>query len=198
MADTPAQRQKRYRLHSKGDHSLCVLGRCPDVTPPVTRNTGPDLGEQGEHGLGRAGAALWSQMSGGTHGKLGPMQRVLLLEACRQVDRLEKLNDILRGDVHTWLTLQLREDEEDEFERTYVVVVSSASEEARRLAGTLKTLISEIRMSGRAGGALAPPDQPDAEASPPRKVKAVAGGERHVAPVAQLAQWSRRPDPAAD
>src|SRR5688572_15344264 len=132
MADTPALRQKRYRLHSRGDHSLCVLGRCPDVTPPVTRNTGPDLQEQGDHRLGRAGAALWLAMNAGA--LLGPMQRVLLLEACRLTDRLDKLDAVLAGEIHTWLTLELREDDEDEFERTFVVVLNSAVAEARQTA----------------------------------------------------------------
>lgn len=194
MADTPAQRQKRYRLHSKGDHSHCVLGRCPDVTPPVTRNTGPDLEEQGDHNLGRAGARLWSEMNSGA--LLGPMQRVLLLEACRMTDRLDKLDAVLAGDVHTWLTLELRTDEEDEFERTFVVIVDKAHAEARLLAVALKSVMSEIRMAGRTGGAATtPPAGPGTAPSRPRKA---VGGERPVAPVAQLAAWSRRSDPAED
>lgn len=196
MADTPAQRQKRYRLHSKGDHSLCVLGRCPDVTPPVTRNTGPDLHEQGDHNLGRAGRVLWSEMNSGA--LLGPMQRVLLLEACRMTDRLDKLDAVLAGEVQTWLTLELREDEEDEFERTFVVVINSAVAEARQTAVALKSVMSEIRMAGRTGGAAqTPPAGPGTGPSRPPG-KAAAGGERPVAAVAQLAEWPRRSQPAAD
>ena len=195
MADSPAIRQKRYRLHSRGDHSLCVLGRCSDVTPPVTRNTGPDLHEQGDHGLGRAGARLWSEMNAGA--LLGPMQRVLLLEACRMTDRLEKFNAVLTGDVQTWLTLELRKDDEDEFERTFVIVVNNAAAEARQLAGTLKTVMSEIRMAGRTGGAAkTPPAGPGTGSTPARKT--AAGVERPLAPVAQLAEWPRRSDPATD
>jgi len=197
MADPAALRQKRYRLHSRGDHSLCVLGRCPDVTPPVTRNTGPDLGEQGDHRLGRAGAALWSEMNAGA--LLGPMQRVLLLEACRLTDRLDKLDAVLAGEVHTWLTLELREDDEEEFGRTFVVVVNSAVAEARQTAVALKSVMSEIRMAGRTGGAAkTPPAGPGTGPMSARKAAAAAGGERPVAPVAQLSDWSRRPDPAED
>lgn len=34
-----AERQRRYRLHSKGDHSLCVPGRCAAVTPDTPEAT---------------------------------------------------------------------------------------------------------------------------------------------------------------
>jgi hypothetical protein len=31
MADTPAERMRRSRLHKRGDHSLCLARSCPEV-----------------------------------------------------------------------------------------------------------------------------------------------------------------------
>lgn len=37
MADTPAERKRRSRLHQRGDHSMCDASRCRDRGPdPVT------------------------------------------------------------------------------------------------------------------------------------------------------------------
>lgn len=146
MADTPAERQRRYRLHKRGDHSLCVVGRCEGVTPPVTRNTGSDLQER-TGGLGPAGRNLWSLMTAGA--MLGPMQKVLLLEACRIVDRLDKLDGQLRGVDKEWLRLD-RVDEDD-MDMTYVVIVDKALAESRQQAATLKGLLAEVRQAGRTG-----------------------------------------------
>jgi hypothetical protein len=47
MADTEAQRTRRARAHKRGDHSLCVAGRCPAVgpKPQVTEDTGSPAGQ---------------------------------------------------------------------------------------------------------------------------------------------------------
>lgn len=33
MVDTGAERARRARQHGKGDHSLCKIGRCAEITP---------------------------------------------------------------------------------------------------------------------------------------------------------------------
>lgn len=144
MADEPALRQRRYRLHKRGDHSLCVVDRCPEVTPPVTRNTTSDQGER-TSGLAAAGRNLWSLMTAGA--MLGPMQKVLLLEACRIVDRLEKLDGQLRGVDREFLRLEPLDDDD----RTYLLIVDKALSESRQQAATLKGLLAEIRQAGRTG-----------------------------------------------
>jgi len=144
MADSGAVRTKRSRLHRGGDHSLCVVGRCPDVTPPVTRHTDSDQGKQ-DGNLAAAGRNLWSLMTAGA--MLGPMQKVLLLEACRIVDRLDKLDDQLTGTDREWLSLEPL----DEHGATVIVVVDRALSEARQQASVLKGLLSEIRQAGRTG-----------------------------------------------
>jgi hypothetical protein len=144
MADPAALRQRRYRLHKAGDHSMCVLGRCLEVTPPVTRHTTSDLREP-TAGLGPAGRNLWSQVTGA--GPLGPMQTVLLLEACRIVDRLDALDEQMRGGEY--LRLQAPEDEDDD--RTFVVVVDKALAEARQQATALRGIVGEIRQAAKPG-----------------------------------------------
>lgn len=143
MPDSPAVRQRRYRLHKAGDHSECVLGRCDAVTPPVTRNTGSDQAER-TGGLEAPGRELWSAVTG--TGTLGAMQKVLLLEACRIVDRLDRLDGELRGRGE-WMRLEPTEDDD----RTYVVIVDRALSEARQQATALKTIVNEIRQAGRPG-----------------------------------------------
>lgn len=194
MADSAALRQKRYRLHKRGDHSLCKLDNCGEVTPPVTRNTGPDLHEQGSHGLGRSGQNLWSLMTGGS--LLGPMQMVLLLEACRLVDRLDKMDGLLSGDLDKWVSLELPP---GDGETEYVVYIDKLAAESRLTAVALKALLAEIRMAGRTGltgvtpaaGSKGTPVPAPAEEEPEPEVEegSVADITRRIA--------ARRTNPAA-
>jgi hypothetical protein len=36
MADSPELRARRHRLHSRGDHSLCKIGRCAEAGTVAT------------------------------------------------------------------------------------------------------------------------------------------------------------------
>jgi hypothetical protein len=148
MADSAAVRQRRYRLHKAGDHSLCVLGRCPDVTPIVTRNMASDQGEPDCAGLGEPGRNLWSKVTGEM--ELGSLQMVLLLEACRTVDRLEQLDRQLRGEGR-WLHLEGDEDQPNHF----TLVVDRALAEVRQQATALRGLVGEIRQAGKSAKAPA-------------------------------------------
>ena len=63
--------------------------------------------------LDERGAALWQDMGGSWEQE--PGARLLLHEACRLADRMEKLDRILRGDVDTWVSIELpRDGSEDE------------------------------------------------------------------------------------
>lgn len=44
MADSPALRARRARLHAAGDHSLCSPGRCPALAAPPPRSGRRRLG----------------------------------------------------------------------------------------------------------------------------------------------------------
>jgi hypothetical protein len=43
VADSSALRKRRHRAHKKGDHSLCVPGRCPDA--PAAADVEAAVGE---------------------------------------------------------------------------------------------------------------------------------------------------------
>lgn len=90
--------------------------------------------------MGAAGLNLWREMT--KQGALPPMQAVLLLEACRITDRLEKLDAKLRGEDREWLELDERDDG-----RMVFVIVDKALSEARQQATALKQIVSELRQA---------------------------------------------------
>lgn len=136
MAVSSADRQRRYRAHKRGDHTLCDPARCGTVTSPavtVTRNAA----------LGGAGKRLWRDLEGP---RLSGARRDLALEACRIVDRLERLDDFLRGREDAWLKFHARNEDGSIVE----VVVDKALAEARQQAIALKQIVSELRQSAPA------------------------------------------------
>lgn len=148
MATSAAERQRRSRAHRKGDHSLCsescdgVTVTAP-VTSTVTAPAGQELVE-----FSRRGRRLWRQMhaSGAT---FGPAETVLIEEACRLADRLDRLDALLRGDEDAWLRLRDRLDGGGQV----VVILDSALGEARMHATALKQIVAELRQGGaKAGG----------------------------------------------
>ncbi|SDZ55277.1 hypothetical protein SAMN05216215_109715 [Saccharopolyspora shandongensis] len=141
MPESAAERQRRYRRHKAGDHGLCIPGRCPAVTPTVTRDNEPDRVT-----LGPSGQRLWAAMTDG--GPLPAMQAVLLLEACRIADRLDKLDAQLRGE--DWLRFDV-----DETGAEVTVIVDRVLSEARQQATALKQIVAELRQT--AGGGKAKP-----------------------------------------
>lgn len=120
-----AKRQARYRKHTKGDHSICIVGNCAAITKPPPP---PEPSPEDEFGL--AGQRLWR----GTleYGALTDLQRVMLREMARMADRLELLNSIIADENPDTLRWAMRE--------------------ARQTAISAKNLASELRQSGVAGG----------------------------------------------
>lgn len=133
MADsTNAERQRRHRRHKAGDHSECDPRRCDDaVTPVVTRPA--------ERRLGLRGRRLWEEEGGDG---LAGARRVVLEEACRLVDRLDRLDAILAGRDRVWLSLEVGDDGEVQ------VVVDKVLSESRQQQLALKQLSAELRASG--------------------------------------------------
>lgn len=130
-----AERQRRSRAHRKGDHSLCDPARC-DGTTPVTSQSRP---EGKPRRLGPRGRRLWEEEGG--DGLTGT-RRMVLEEACRLVDRLDRLDAILSGRDRAWLSLELADD------GTVEVVVDKVLGEARQHQLALKQLAAELRASG--------------------------------------------------
>lgn len=137
------------RLHRKGDHSRCLPERC-DQAPGASAT--PVASVAGCPDLGVRGARLWSQLAD----QLGPADLVLLEEGCRIADRLDRLDDYLRGREDAWLRFWSRHDD-----GTVVrVVVDRALAEARQQADTLRGIVAELTKR-----AAAVPAEPEREAS---------------------------------
>lgn len=88
-------------------------------------------------GLGERGSALWAAMVADR--SFSPSAGVLLAEACRLADRLERLDQILRGDVEVWARLvhDLRTDD-------YELRIDGALSEARQQANTLRQIVATL------------------------------------------------------
>lgn len=95
-------------------------------------------------GLAAGGRTLWKAITD-TH-ELDCAQEVQLLEACRAKDRLDKLDELLRGDVDTWarLTHDLRTQD-------YELRVDDALTKANATANLLKQLLAALRLPDEAG-----------------------------------------------
>lgn len=95
-------------------------------------------------GLGDGGRELWLEITA-SHA-LDVAQKVQLTEACRAKDRLDKLDDLLRGDVDTWAKLVhgLRTDD-------YELKIDSALSAANTTANLLKQLLAALRLPDEFG-----------------------------------------------
>ena len=140
MMATSTERSRRLRQHRKGDHSLCDATRCEasgtvatDVAPTATVTLGP------------RGRRLWADL---TKSPPEPAARVLIEEACRIVDRLDRLDRILTGTADDWLRWQVNDDGSE-----VTIVINAPLAEARQQATALKQLLAELRQAaGRADG----------------------------------------------
>lgn len=114
--------------------------------------------------LDERGAKLWQDMGGSWESD--PGARLLLHEACRLADRMEKLDRVLRGDVSTWLSIELpRDGSEDEPLR---IKVDSALGEARLHVTTLRQVMAQLRRV-RPTGRLLPGDDASSDSKPPER-----------------------------
>lgn len=143
---TPAERQRRYRAHKRGDHTLCDPARCNPET--VTRYAvTPASGR-----FSSSGDVLWRELGGDS---ATGAARALIVEACRITTRLDKLDAFLSGDGEAWLKLRgINEDGS-----VVKVVVDGALAEARQQAATLKQIVGELRQGK--GAAPARPEPPN-------------------------------------
>lgn len=95
-------------------------------------------------GLGAGGRKLWRELT--TLHEMDALQLVQLEEACRSKDRLDKLDEILRGDVATWVAIS--EDREGDL----AVTVDKALEKANATATVMKQLLAAMRLPDEATG----------------------------------------------
>jgi hypothetical protein len=147
-----AERQRRRRKHMQGNHSDCLVGNCPAVTPvTVTENVtsglnvAPTSGSLAPSELDARGQKLWDELTASW--TPSPLHRELLLEACRMADRLEKLDRQLKGE--DWLRFWSRNDDGSEV----TVYVDKVLAEARELAAQFRQT-AEVLV--KAAGAVKP------------------------------------------
>lgn len=91
-------------------------------------------------GLGVKGTKLWRELH--KDSSWNPAEEVLVEEACRIADRLDRLNAMLVGEEDAWM--KIRSTSEDGSEIT--VVVDSALSEARQQANVLKQIVAALRL----------------------------------------------------
>lgn len=96
-------------------------------------------------GLGAGGKRLWKGVTD-VH-ELDDTQLVQLEEACRAKDRLDKLDELLRGDVEVWATLTHNLRTED-----YELKIDAALSQANATANLMKQLLAALRLPDEASG----------------------------------------------
>ncbi len=154
MALTAAERQARFRAHKAGRHDLCSPDReCRGGQPQRRVRAAPALDESAGPGRGaplpaleeisparpraldrRSARAreLWDELAG----RLDASGRILLLEACRMADRLDRLDAIVDGNDE-WLRVSTEHGD-------VVVAVDAALAEARQHATALRGLLADL------------------------------------------------------
>lgn len=108
------------------------------------------MAKQAPKGLGARGRRLWREITE-AH-ELDPMQVVLLEEACRCADRLDKLEEKLSGREDAWAHLLSRVDLGDEDTRVIELRIDGALSEARQQQNVFKQLLASLRLPDAAGG----------------------------------------------
>jgi len=81
---------------------------------------------------------LWDEL---TASAPAPAARVLIEEACRIADRLDRLDRILTGSDAEWMRFQVADDGD------VTVIIGAPLAEARQQATALKAILAELRQS---------------------------------------------------
>lgn len=79
---------------------------------------------------------------------LDPIQTELLVEACRIVDQLEILHDIIRGDVSAWAFVRMPKNASE-----FIIQIDDAVSARRQLQLALKTITATLTVAGEAAPA---------------------------------------------
>lgn len=97
-------------------------------------------------GLAAKGRRLWRELC--DLNEFDPAERVLLEEACRIADRLDRLDALLSGEGDAWLRLRVNDDGTE-----VRVVMDGALSEARQQANVLKQIVAALRLPDEKTGA---------------------------------------------
>ena len=136
MVDSAAERNRRARRHKKGDHSLCdPERRCEAVAAAEARDAAATTIAGNNCEYGPRGAQFREALSGE---QLSPAHRLLVDEAARIADRLDRLDYALQNKGE-WLRFETADGGE------IVVTIDNVLAEARQQATALKGIVSELR-----------------------------------------------------
>ena len=97
-------------------------------------------------GLGQGGSALWSSIT--SEHELDAAQLAQLTEACRAKDRLDKLDEVLRGDADTWMSLVVDPRSDGQ---VYELRITNALSKANDTANLMKQLLTALRLPDASG-----------------------------------------------
>jgi len=89
--------------------------------------------------LGERGQALWDALADGAD----PASAVLIAEACRIADRLERLSALLGGEESEWARVQLPRGDDE-----LVLRIDGALTEARQQAQVLRQILGQLGLGG--------------------------------------------------
>lgn len=98
-------------------------------------------------GLRTGGRSLWRKITT-DHVDLNAMQLVQLEEACRAKDRLDSLDEVLRGDADTWMTLVVDAMSDGQI---YELRITNALGKANETANLMKQLLAALRLPDESG-----------------------------------------------
>lgn len=130
MADlTNAERQRRFVAHHSGDHSLCLIANCPDLAAQ-------NLPEVDESEWGAEATRLWQELEPHVPGHYRP----LLREACRIVDRLDRLDGILQR-KSDWLRINTMDFGENVKVK---ITMDGVLAESRQQAAVAQALVKDL------------------------------------------------------
>lgn len=98
-------------------------------------------------GLAGGGKGLWRAIADAY--EIDAAQEVQLLEACRAKDRLDRLDEMLRGNVDTWTSLVL---DISSGGQVYELRITQALAQANATANMMKQLLAALRLPDEATG----------------------------------------------
>jgi hypothetical protein len=136
VADSAAERSRRAYRHRKGDHSLCdPQRRCEAVAAAEMRDAAAQPLTQRNCEYGPRGQQFRDAL---LDAELGPAHQLLVDEAARMADRLDRLDSAL-NDKGTWLRFESTDGGD------IVVTIDNVLAEARQQATALKGIVAELR-----------------------------------------------------
>ncbi|OJU41812.1 MAG: hypothetical protein BGN97_03675 [Microbacterium sp. 69-10] len=125
------------------------------------------------HHLGTRGLRLWKSIETGKN--LSEIEQQNLVEACRIADRLEKLDELVRGDEDAWFRLKLPRTDDGVIE----VLINDPMKEARMHAAALRQLIAPFEaVKSDEGTKEVPSNVASIKEAAARKGRAAAGSKR--------------------